>query len=92
MWRLGRTRSPGNVSGRWPAFSAHTLKTFGYLVGLLLVRGMERGERVLAAMKCRGFDGRFRTLEDSGFHPRDTLFTLAAGAMALTWLGTVILS
>ncbi|MFP4190793.1 MAG: cobalt ECF transporter T component CbiQ [Candidatus Hydrogenedentota bacterium] len=37
----------------------HTLRVTGVLVGNLLMRGFERSERVLAAMKCRGFQGRF---------------------------------
>ena len=37
----------------------HTWRMTGYLVGMLLVRSFERAERVLAAMKCRGFTGVF---------------------------------
>ncbi|MFO7774269.1 MAG: cobalt ECF transporter T component CbiQ [Candidatus Hydrogenedentota bacterium] len=40
-------------------FNLHTLRVTGVLVGNLLMRGFERSERVLAAMKCRGFQGRF---------------------------------
>jgi cobalt/nickel transport system permease protein len=36
----------------------HSLRSLGWLVGMLLVRTLERSERVLAAMKCRGFEGR----------------------------------
>ncbi len=55
-------------------FDLHTLRTFGYLVGLLLVRSLDRAERVLAAMKCRGFDGRFRTLHAFAMRPADWAF------------------
>ena len=37
----------------------HTLRSLGYLVGMLLVRSLERSERIYAAMKCRGFKGHF---------------------------------
>ncbi len=59
----GRLRRTMKARAFHPRFSMHTLRTIGYAVGELLVRGMERGERVVAAMKCRAFDGRFRTLD-----------------------------
>jgi cobalt/nickel transport system permease protein len=39
--------------------SVHTLRTLGYFTGQLLLRAMERAERVDEAMRCRGFAGRF---------------------------------
>jgi cobalt/nickel transport system permease protein len=42
-----------------PRLDRHTLKTYGYLVGLLLIRSFERSDRIVEAMKCRGFRGRF---------------------------------
>jgi cobalt/nickel transport system permease protein len=44
-----------------PRTDCHTWRSLGWLVGMLLVRSFERAERVLAAMKCRGFDGRLVT-------------------------------
>ena len=38
----------------------HSLRSIGYLVGMLLIRSFDRSERILAAMRCRGFDGTFR--------------------------------
>ncbi|MBU4459257.1 MAG: cobalt ECF transporter T component CbiQ [Verrucomicrobia bacterium] len=69
-------------------FSLHTLRTFGYLVGLLLVRSLDRAERVLAAMKCRGFDGRFRSLTPFAMRPADWAFLVAGSCAAggLTWM------
>jgi cobalt/nickel transport system permease protein len=40
----------------------HSYRTVGQAAGALLVRGYERSERVAQAMRCRGFDGRFRSL------------------------------
>ncbi len=37
----------------------HTYAAFGNAVGMLLVRSYDRSERVMAAMKCRGFRGDF---------------------------------
>jgi cobalt/nickel transport system permease protein len=39
----------------------HGYRTLGHATGALLVRGADRAERVTAAMRCRGFDGAFRT-------------------------------
>ncbi|MGZ9811423.1 cobalt ECF transporter T component CbiQ [Pseudoroseicyclus sp. H15] len=43
----------------------HTLRSFGYLVGMLLIRAFDRSERVLQAMRCRGFNGAFHVLDES---------------------------
>lgn len=37
----------------------HTWRSYGYLIGMLLVRALERAQRVEEAMRCRGFSGRF---------------------------------
>lgn len=58
-----------------PRFNAHTLRSYGYLVGMLLLRSFERSARVLAAMKCRGYDGRFHMLDNLNFRTSDWAFT-----------------
>jgi cobalt/nickel transport system permease protein len=58
------------------------------VAGALLVRSHERAERVGQAMRCRGFDGRFRSLTAFRTRPADvTFFLLTAGAAAglLLW-------
>lgn len=42
-----------------PGTNRHTLRCYGYLIGMLLVRALERARRVEEAMLCRGFQGRF---------------------------------
>ena len=42
----------------------HTWRSIGYLFGMLLVRSIERAERILAAMRCRGFQGHFHSLTE----------------------------
>lgn len=54
----------------------HTWRAIGYLIGMLLVRSLERSERVAAAMKCRGFNGRFYLLDSMTFGRCDTVFAL----------------
>jgi cobalt/nickel transport system permease protein len=71
-----------------PRTDRHTWRSLGWLVGMLLVRSFERAERVLAAMKCRGFTGRMPTLDDLRFRPADGLFALTGSATlcVLVWL------
>lgn len=46
-------------------------KTFSSMTGHLLLRTFERAERIYQAMKCRGFDGRVRTLQPGRMSVRD---------------------
>ena len=40
----------------------HGYRALGHATGALLVRGADRADSVAAAMRCRGFDGKFHTL------------------------------
>lgn len=51
----------------------HSWNSLGWLIGMLLVRSLERAERIHQAMKCRGFQGRFYLLDDLRWRPRDSL-------------------
>jgi cobalt/nickel transport system permease protein len=42
-----------------PRSNRHTWRSYGYLLGMLLIRAMERAERVEEAMRMRGYTGRF---------------------------------
>jgi len=53
------------------------LRTFGYLIGYLLLRTLNRAERIHVAMLARGFDGRVRLTKKISIHGIDILF--AAG-------------
>jgi len=74
-----RLRQALKVRAFKPALNLHTLKTYANLVGILLVRGVDRAERVHAAMLCRGYTGRF------WFHDHFR-FT------GLDWLGAFLLA
>jgi cobalt/nickel transport system permease protein len=43
-------------------FNLHTWKMIGYLFGMLLVRSIERSERIVIAMRCRGYRGELHML------------------------------
>jgi cobalt/nickel transport system permease protein len=69
--RIGmRVRGYRNRVGR------HTYRAIGSVAGTLLVRGADRAERVSQAMRCRGFDGRGRSLEQFRTRPKDIAFLL----------------
>ena len=71
-----RLRSAMKVRGFRPGTNLHTYRSLGYLIGMILVRAIERSERILAAMKCRGFEGRIFLLQDFRLTPRDWIFTI----------------
>ena len=88
----GRLRRAMAARGFRPRTRLHTFRTFGSLVGMLLVRALDRSERVLGAMKCRGFDGTFRTLEAPVYTNRDVLAGLVGGAVLALVVGLEFLN
>lgn len=85
-----RLRTSMKLRGFRPRSNWHTYRSYGYLVGMMLVRAIERSERILTAMKCRGFNGRITLLE--GFHLRrsDLAFAAALGLALLGLIGAEI--
>ncbi len=55
-----------------PRSNRHTWNSYGYLVGMLLVRSLARARRILAAMRCRGFQGRLYLLDAPTWTATDT--------------------
>lgn len=71
-----------------PRASRHAWRSLGHLIGMLLVRALERAERVQGAMRCRGFDGQLRLLGRGRWRAGDTVLLLAAVpalALLLAW-------
>jgi len=66
-----------------PRNTLHTWRSFGYLVGMLLVRSLERSERIYAAMKCRGYCGKLYLLDSMQWQMRDTLLLIAMAVFAV---------
>ena len=59
---LKRLRIALRVRGHRNRARLRSYRTLGQVAGTLLVRGYERADRVGQAMRCRGFDGTFRSL------------------------------
>jgi cobalt/nickel transport system permease protein len=74
--------------GFTPRTDRHTYRAFAWLVGMLLVKSWDRAERVHAAMRCRGFRGRFYTLTRFAATTRDFIFLAGCTALAasILWL------
>jgi cobalt/nickel transport system permease protein len=83
-----RLRTAMKMRGFRPRVSAHSYRSYGYLVGMLLVRSLDRSERIVAAMKCRGFRGRFYLLDHFAFSRRDVWF-IAAVVLVLVLLAVL---
>lgn len=82
-----RLRAAMKVRGFRPGTNWHTYRSFGYLVGMMLVRAIDRSERVLAAMKCRGFTGRLMLLQEFRLRAADCRFAGAVGVLCLGLIG-----
>lgn len=70
-----------------PRSNLHTWRSVGYLVGMLLVRSLERSERILAAMKCRGYSGKLYLIDNMAWRNRDSLVMILILLFALIMLG-----
>ena len=68
-----RLRLAMKARGFRPGMNLHTYRTIGQLVGMLLVRSLDRAERIVAAMKCRGFRGHFYLLDHFTYSARRDL-------------------
>jgi len=61
-----------------PRTDVHTYRAYAYLVGMILVRSFDRSKRILAAMKCRGFRGRFYILHHYEMKRCDYLLAISS--------------
>jgi cobalt/nickel transport system permease protein len=68
MQRAAALRSPGR--------NGMSLSLFGSLVGHLLLRTLDRAQRIYLAMRCRGFDDRFPLLCPMKIRRSDGLFVI----------------
>jgi cobalt/nickel transport system permease protein len=66
-----------------PRMNLHTYGSYAFMMAMLLVRSLERSERIMAAMKCRGFRGQFNALRSFTFGGRDVVFSIASLVLIL---------
>lgn len=60
------------------------MKSFGALIGTLLLRTWQRAERVHTAMLSRGFDGRFHSNRQTSFGAEELIFIIGWSALLIT--------
>ena len=75
---FGRLRTALRVRGFRNSMSRHAYRTVGNVAGTLIVRGADRADRVAQAMRCRGFDGQFRSLARRRTNAGDVLLLSTA--------------
>lgn len=78
-----RLRSAMSARGFQLRNDRHTYRSIGYLVGMMLVRALDRADRILEAMKCRGFEGRIPLLAQFRYGPLDAAFAAGLGSAIL---------
>jgi cobalt/nickel transport system permease protein len=69
--RLTRARSLRAFGGRGMGF-----RVFSHMIGQLLLRTLDRAQRIHLAMRCRGFDGELRVVRPLKICGRDVLFLM----------------
>jgi cobalt/nickel transport system permease protein len=70
-----------------PRSDRHTWNSYGWLIGMLLVRSLARSRRVFGAMRCRGFQGRLYLLDSPRWTAGDSLFAASLGLVLVALLG-----
>jgi cobalt/nickel transport system permease protein len=76
------------IRGFQPGTNITTYRTFAYVIGMLFVRAAERAERVHQAMLCRGFKGKFFSLQEFQISRESWIFSIMMTAFII---GLVVL-
>jgi cobalt/nickel transport system permease protein len=80
---FARLRVALRVRGFRNRANLHSYRTVGGVTGTLLVRGSDRAEKVSHAMRCRGFDGRLRSLTEWKTTSADIFFFAGITVIAI---------
>ncbi|MBA3013116.1 MAG: cobalt ECF transporter T component CbiQ [Proteobacteria bacterium] len=75
-----------NLRGFTPKTNLHSYRTYAFLAGMLFVRASLRAKRVYQAMRCRGFNQRFHSLD---VYPPTALNYVFLSVMILAGTGLV---
>lgn len=82
-----RLFTAARLRGFNPGTSARAWRVYGLMMALLFMRALDKSTAIHQAMLCRGFDGRFRALEERPWRVVDTAFgltcLLAGAAVAI---------
>jgi len=75
---IARQRNAMKVRCFQAKMNTHTYRSYAYLLGMLLVRSLDRAQRVYQAMICRGFSGTFPAYN----HPKFKLVDIFASFLS----------
>ena len=80
-----RLRDTLKIRGFKPRTSVNTYRTYGAIIGTLMIRGYERSEQIHKAMICRGFKGHYWLLDHFSWKISDMVAAcmMALGAILL---------
>ena len=82
------------IRGFRPGTNTNTYRTYAYVVGMLFVRAASRAERVHQAMLCRGFKGKFYSLQEFQIGSTSWIFAILMtaviiGLVFMEWSGFI---
>lgn len=77
--RMVRARALRSFNGK-----GRGLRIFSSMIGHLLLRTLDRAQRIHLAMCCRGFDGHIRMIHPMAFRTREAAFVLGWSALFIT--------
>ncbi|MDR2210919.1 MAG: energy-coupling factor transporter transmembrane protein EcfT [Spirochaetaceae bacterium] len=80
---LGEAASMGAAYSLRSGKERIRMQDMGGFLGSLLIRSVDRADRVYRAMRCRGFDGVYRQKREPQFRPVDFLYVILLSAAAL---------
>ena len=85
-----RLMRAAKIRGFRPGTNANTYRTYSYVTGMLFLRAATRAERVHQAMRCRGFNGKFYSLQEFQTTAASWVFaimmtTIIVGLIIMEW-------
>ncbi len=72
------------VRGFVPGTNIHSYRTYAFFTGMLFVRASMRARRVHQAMICRGFSGKFHTVDKMSFDKVSMIFLAGVIIVVMT--------
>lgn len=82
MGRMAQARRARGFSGGKHLFDKYGMNVIASSIGMVFVRAHERGERVYASLKMRGYDGTVKTLEARKIGSLDVVFSICFAAVS----------
>ena len=76
-----RLMRAAKIRGFRPGTNANTYRTYSYVIGMLFVRAAARADRVHQAMRCRGFNGKFYSLQEFQINSASWAFAMMMTAI-----------